>query len=217
MKNNLVRIENLRPGETFEIPSVSETLRNGVFLFSTTTSSRVIVDVFENNIWKNKQREYISNSVNVIPTGKVELEKALDGTWQVAGTLGENGEIIKVKRGRKPKIQPVIEKESFLTEKEQKIKNKLFKVKVKTAKPPAQPYVKTGKPRGRAPSTFVPVFPKGKWLIADVAILNKVEKYTINNFMVKAMKEKTMNFEVVGEKRNEGARGKASKIYKVVK
>lgn len=192
------RLEFLSPGETFEIPTLKNIKRNGVFLFSTPAASLIKIDNYDphKEIWNNNCREYCANSVEVIVTGKVNLITANNGIVDVEGSteIDELGEVIKHKRGRK-KLHAAAPKIVELDDNGNKIIKK----------------------RGRKRVEREFSWPKGKFTIEDAANLNNCEKYTITNEINRLLKNKQPVPVVVGNKPNSGGRGKPINILQFKK
>jgi len=192
------RLEFLSPGETFEIPTLKNIKRNGVFLFSTPAASLIKIDNYDQykEIWNNNCREYCANSVEVIVTGKVNLVISNSGIVDVEGSIeiDESGETIQRKRGRK---------------------------KLHAAAPAAPELDNNGnkviKTRGRKRIEKEFSWPKGKFTIEDAADLNDCEKYTIVNEINRLKKINQPIPIIIGTKPNSGKKGKPINIWQFKK
>ena len=191
------RLEFLSPGETFEILSLKNIKRNGVFLFSTPAASLIKIDNYDQHkeIWNNNCREYCANSVEVIVTGKVNLVTSNSGIIDVEGSIeiDELGETIQRKRGRK---------------------------KLHAAAPAAPELDSNGnkiiKTRGRKAKDYNIILPKKDWTIKQAAELNKVENHTIVNFMNK-QKSLGVEYKIVKQLPQPSGRGRPTNVFKGVK
>lgn len=192
------RLEFLSPGETFEILSLKNIKRNGVFLFSTPAASLIKIDNYDphKEIWNNNCREYCANSVEVIVTGKVNLITTNNGIVDVEGSseVDESGEFIQRKRGRK-KLHAAAPKIVELDNNGNKV-------------------IKT---RGRKRIEREFKWPKGKFTIEEAAILNDCQKYSITNEINRLFKNKQPVPVIVGNKPNSGGRGKPINILQFKK
>jgi hypothetical protein len=195
-------IQSLQNGDTFEIPSLKDSMRNLKVCSIGSCSASVKGekrDGFgdENDQWKPFSYA-IALSTQVVWTGKGEVEEVKSETDSSA----------PAKRGRKSKIQ------------------KAAKVidpaapKRKRGRPanPNKKVVKKGGAKGRPSKGLDIKFPDGEWTIDDVVKLSgkKCKKYDVINYLAKMEKAGTpIKMKEVGEKRT-AARGRATKIYKLI-
>lgn len=229
---NLIRLSSLEPGETFSIPTVP-TMRNGVFLFTTETSSRCIIDVESHIGWKNGQREYLTNSLMVQVTGKIELENS-GGVWEIKGRTVEDKKELKESRKvaekdsekenkKSEKLTARNEREQILAElkakkKELAAKNKVARLEKQSKKvaKAAAPGVQSGEPktRGRKKKVLPPIiFPKTEFTLNDLAEKNGVKNYDIAGEIAR-LKSLGEKIEIVRYQAN--PRGRPTPYYKVL-
>lgn len=229
----LTRLESLNPGETFEIPGLEDSHQNGVFLFSTPAASRVIIDILDQykNSWDRNSREYLANSVMVRVMGKINVTKGTGGIIEVEGRTREDKKEKKIRKeqekdqkkelkvlGRAEKIEKREERKKVLAQlKQEKGLAREERKKARGEQAKEKQSVKAAAPgkRGRKKKESNIVFPAGKWTVAQVAALNKVEKYTITNEMGRLrLSGKTFTEAGIVEKK-EKTRGKPEKWWKI--
>lgn len=204
--NKTIPLISLRAGHSFTIPTLEDSMRNMVVIRAGDCSVKISGEKkkSQEDPWEHFE-DNISPYTQVICTGEVTLIKGKDGTIKIdKKSLHNNTKHNNIKANTNSNNNDIImDGLEENTSNGSEISSNGDELVTKTKR--------TRKTVAKTPLTF----PQGEFSLDEVAELNKVPKYQVNNYLTRNAKAGKVLLQQVGERRKT-TKGKATKVYRTV-